>query len=422
MGLLDNFDFGTAANSILGLGAGPEQGAYQDAPQPPPRDINPGMAVNAARQTMSPTPGGGDTINRTLTNPGDGPGPFVGPMPPQMAATIGGAPPPPQSPPAPSSAQMPPGNGPLPQGAGADLQPWAQPGQQQQPAALPPKSAPTQGVIPPGVRLPAETPTGVKDDPRLAGGGPFLNNLLGGDPRRTQQIAASLGAGLKSVGDNWNKPGLAAFAGSAGSALQGGQAGDAHYTEEAGKAVDRMQRAQHVGNEQAFRKAQDDYWKGRLKLQQEQGTVSGRSAAYQMSPQWQLQQADKFISDQVDQLRKLKQQEYNNGSKETRQRIEDEIKTKEDSVRERVYKARGIDPDKIDKIRTMGLTKDNPHTPMTPDDFNVNVKPGEWFINPKDGAKYKRKSEAPPAADAQGGVLATTPENIGGGQDFSSAA
>jgi len=57
-----------------------------------------------------------------------------------------------------------------------------------------------------------------------------LNQILG-ILRQSQQpsgfmpnFMASLGAGLSSAGQNWNKPALAAFASGAGAAIQGGQA------------------------------------------------------------------------------------------------------------------------------------------------------------------------------------------------------
>jgi hypothetical protein len=62
-----------------------------------------------------------------------------------------------------------------------------------------------------------------------ATGGIDLNQILG--LLRPQQqrgfntplFMSPLGAGLSSAGQNWNKPGLAAFASGAGAALQGGQ-------------------------------------------------------------------------------------------------------------------------------------------------------------------------------------------------------
>jgi hypothetical protein len=57
-----------------------------------------------------------------------------------------------------------------------------------------------------------------------------LNQILG-ILRQSQQpsgfmpnFMASLGAGLSSAGQNWNKPAMAAFASGAGAAIQGGQA------------------------------------------------------------------------------------------------------------------------------------------------------------------------------------------------------
>src|SRR5258708_32350794 len=55
----------------------------------------------------------------------------------------------------------------------------------------------------------------------------WLGRTLGVDPRQAgalgREMMGGLGAGLKSVGQNWNKPGLAAAAGSAGSAIGGAE-------------------------------------------------------------------------------------------------------------------------------------------------------------------------------------------------------
>jgi hypothetical protein len=84
--------------------------------------------------------------------------------------------------------------------------------------------------------------------------------------------------------------------------------------------------------------------------------------------------------------------------------INADIDAKIEAERNRVYQSRGIDPLKIQNLGK----QDTPHTPKSTDEFNATVKPGQWFINPKDGKKYKRTSAAPPAADEPDGILNRT--------------
>lgn len=67
------------------------------------------------------------------------------------------------------------------------------------------------------------------------GGNPLLS-IIGMEPNATaagnRMARASLGAGLTSVSQNWNKPALAALAGGAGAALQGGDAAQAQQDQQ----------------------------------------------------------------------------------------------------------------------------------------------------------------------------------------------
>jgi hypothetical protein len=100
------------------------------------------------------------------------------------------------------------------------------------PAAAPPASAvdPSQalGTTPPAPAGPG--PGGLNLGPLLrsalapqtqnAGG---LLGSLGLNADQAGRIMSGLGGGLSSAGQNWNKPAMAAFAGGAGAAIQGGQ-------------------------------------------------------------------------------------------------------------------------------------------------------------------------------------------------------
>ena len=66
---------------------------------------------------------------------------------------------------------------------------------------------------------------------------------------------ASLGAGLSSAGQNWNKPAAAAFAGGAGAAIQGGQQAANQQQDAKLKALQTAIAAWKVGDLAAYRQA-----------------------------------------------------------------------------------------------------------------------------------------------------------------------
>ena len=70
---------------------------------------------------------------------------------------------------------------------------------------------------------------------------------------------ASLGAGLSSAGQNWNKPAAAAFAGGAGAALQGGQQFQQQQQDARIKALHTAIAAWKVGDLAAYRQALVDF-------------------------------------------------------------------------------------------------------------------------------------------------------------------
>jgi hypothetical protein len=71
----------------------------------------------------------------------------------------------------------------------------------------------------------------------------------------TGRFMAGLGAGLQSVGQNWNKPGGAAFAASAGSAIQGGQQYANQQQDQKLKLVQAAIHAWQLGDMEMYRRA-----------------------------------------------------------------------------------------------------------------------------------------------------------------------
>lgn len=367
-------------------------------------------------------------------------------MSPQAPARAPAPPPPPPPPPQDMAFAGPPGaetaTPPPPSfPGGTPPMPTPRPGYGMEQALTPQQAGDStisgdMAARPQGMRLPVTPGTGVAPPPPGATPGPapgafvgptqpqqqggvgaWLSNVFGGnDPRKSAQIAGSLGAGLKSVGDNWNKPGLAALAGSAGSAIEGGTKGDQTYTEQMSKAAARATAAKAAGDLGEYRKAMADYHMERLKAAQKVGTVSSRNEAYQKSEEGKLHIADSDINKEVETMRKRLDNQMKaaiaSGDQEKVKELDGRIEETEAKSRERIYRERGLTPDKIEKIRTRGQSPENPHEPTTQDEFNASVKPGQWFKNPKDGKVMKRKTDVPQPADAPGGVLSQTPPSM----------
>jgi hypothetical protein len=117
-------------------------------------------------------------------------------------------------------------------------------------ATPPPNSNPASGG---GVDAPLPLAGAV---PQAAGqsGGLSPQHILGMlQPQPGGRFISSLGAGLSSAGQNWNKPAAAAFASGAGAALQGGQQWQNQLQDAKLKALHAALAAWKIGDMAAFR-------------------------------------------------------------------------------------------------------------------------------------------------------------------------
>ncbi|MBV8753357.1 MAG: hypothetical protein JO328_10925 [Hyphomicrobiales bacterium] len=124
------------------------------------------------------------------------------------------------------------------------------------PAAAPPPTTPAASGPPPPIGPPAPTAGGA--------GALDLGRILGAIEQQpsgfnTPRFMSSLGAGLSSAGQNWNKPAAAAFASGAGAALQGGQGYDNALQSMKLKALQTAIAAWKVGDIAAYHQALTDF-------------------------------------------------------------------------------------------------------------------------------------------------------------------
>lgn len=135
--------------------------------------------------------------------------------------------------------------------------------------APPPSASPSVGsgldvtVGPPAGDAPAAAPPMAISPPAQGDGGGRLNlqQILGLLQPKQQSgfsvpsFMASLGAGLSSAGQNWNKPAAAAFAAGAGGAIQGGQQFQQQQQDAKLKALQAAIAAWKVGDITAYHQA-----------------------------------------------------------------------------------------------------------------------------------------------------------------------
>jgi len=452
------FDLTQALQSVFGgSGYGPQTAGMPNSPyagpvapppqQPPslgPLDAQGMPQFGGPPQISPPPPSGGDPLASVVAPPAaaGGPAPSLGPLdmqgmpqvgpmgaPPSTGPDATGAPPPAAGGPG-APVSTPPSGGqfgpPEPFGPQAPPQgPQAAPtlpppinvagGMPPQRPMTPPPGTP-QGVPPPMRASSTPDPNQILATHRAGqqAAGPWLGNIFG-DPRQTNQMTASLGAGLKAVGQNWNKPGLAAFAGTAGAAIEGGNKGDTDFFNRTRAAKEEQLKYQAQNDKEGVDKARIQYWQDRLAAAQKAGTVAGRQGAWQNTEYGRYRMAEQEAQNAVKAKMVLRKKEYDEATPAEREKMLKEFDSyKNDAVKE-AYKKYGLDPNKAEKMKTMGTTKDNPHTALGSwDEFHEFVKPGQWYVNPADGKVLQRKSAPPPPADAPGGIMATTPQDLDG--------
>jgi hypothetical protein len=326
------------------------------------------------------------------------------------------------------------------QGAGAAAPPTPMPaprppGADAGPVAAPPVAPPSGAGMPSGPTSPMtpQDANGVVSSYEGAGGHAFapaagggmpgpnggntgatgiLGRALGLDANRERSIRGGLGAGLKAAGENANKPGLAAFAGSAGSAMEGGQkSSDTGYDQRI-KSLQLAVNAQAAGDKAAYNKNYAQYLKGKLEADTDKTSGKGKAGA------WNKPDSQKFIDAQNATDKHKLVVDAVNAVKDARARGgEGDVATAEANLA-KVYKStndamlRGVqlDPAKYaDMVKNPPGTPQNPHVVMNKQDFDNYVKPGQAYKNPADGKIYIRKGGADAGGDTEAPAAAPSP-------------
>jgi len=374
MGLLDWLSDLQGGGGMPGMNAmGDAGGPGMPYPTPAPAPTQPMPPVQMTGQDATPMPPGGDPMTAGGAPP-NGPGL---PLPPGTdPMTAGGPtsngpglpPPPPQNMPVPT---------PRPTGAGAQMPPPSpMPGTA--PGMSPAPQAPAGGA--PANQPPSQTWLG-----RALGITPDQAGLQG------RQVASGLGAGLKSVGDNWNKPGLAAFAGSAGAAMEGGSKEQQTQQKQAIDYLNAAIKAQQVGDERSYKQNYVKYLVAKQKADNEKMASKDAGTNKNDTPTQLYRSAIKLTNDDKEVIDAKNAVDYarKTGEPADIAKAQANLQAIVQAKNAQHFAAFGLHPQVAAEIaKQPGNSRENPldasKAGITLDNVTKKLQPGQYYWNPKD--------------------------------------
>lgn len=272
-------------------------------------------------------------------------------------------------------------------------------------ASIPPAATPTSGSgMPPGLPLDITGGGASTAPPANSGWQDSLSRALGLNPNQASQISGSLGAGLKSVGDNAHKPGLAAFASSAGSAMEGGKAADDKTLDNQNKYLQRAIEAQKAGDQAKYQvnylKYLTENAKDKLELEKKKAADGGKASVMNSPEQLYLRaigatNQDAGIKISAANVKEV-QKQFGADSKEAKAAMAEHEK-RIASVRDGHLQTLGVDPKKIKGLESkpgfsdQNPVKDFPKDPQAAQKAFDALPEGAYFVNPKDGRLLIKK-------------------------------
>jgi hypothetical protein len=232
---------------------------------------------------------------------------------------------------------------------------------------------------------------------------------------------AQMAAGLKSVGQNWNKPGLAAFAGSAGAAMEGGIKHGQHEDEQQMKrnqqqfsqvstAYNDLLKAQAAGDTSKVKQATARWFDVRAKQAEAGG---GGTNAWQNTPYGRAVRVIRDVqAENAEAMKTMREQWKLNGTPEAQQQQQlAQHQAKMQARAAEIAQHYGLNWQQAQQLGTMGLEppkikgpdgKDIPNPKFNPfdvrgmtEDHFKSVVPKGGFYRDIDGQVYERKYDVP---------------------------
>lgn len=350
-------------------------GGSMPLPTPAPAPTQPMPPVQMTGESPAPLPQGGDPMAGTGSG-NNGGLPFA-PGGDPMAGTgsgnnggLPGQPPVPMPQPRPAIAPGPPGTPP------AVNAPNVPPG--------PPLN------IGPGLGLNAQSPS-----PTMSP----IARALGITDKQAQQMASGLGAGLKSVGTNWNKPGAAAFAGSAGEAIEGSQKRSDTQQKQAADYLKASIDSKAKGDEAGYKQNYLRYLAAKLQADTDKAATKEAGANKNDSPTQLYLSAQRLVQPERNALNKQVEQMRKEGADPAA--IAKAQADGEAAISAKLndhFATLGIHPQTAAQIgQQPGNSQQNPldagKAGITKDNIAKKLQPGQYYTNPADGKVYQYKGE-----------------------------
>lgn len=226
----------------------------------------------------------------------------------------------------------------------------------------------------------------------VPGGSSAIGRALGLDANKERSLLGGLGAAMTAAGNSAGKTKGQAFFSGVGAGLQGSEKTEDKGFDQRLKSLQLANKALESGDTATYHK---EIIKAKMaELQQEQDKFTGKG----MTDSQKYLEAQRRAAADVDSRGLLIQLREHSITPE-------QFKAESKAIKDGHLKGLGLDPNKPPPGTPP--TADSPGNPhrlppnMSQADFDRDVKPGEAYINPKNGRGYVREGGGPtPAAEA----------------------
>lgn len=229
--------------------------------------------------------------------------------------------------------------------------------------------------------------------PSQSVGQALLQRAFGVPQDQGRQLSASLGAGLTAAANNWNKPGLAAFAGGAGGALTGGVNQANTESKDASSYLDAAIKSKQQNDEAGYKQNYLKYLAAQLQANQAKAAAANNATNKNDTPTQlylnaqRLVQNDPEVRDASKALTAARQDGNVDAIAQAQANLQKITQTKQ----QQHYQALGINPQQAAAIGGQaGNSSQTAITGLTPTSIKK-LQPGQYYVNPSDGQVYQYK-------------------------------
>jgi hypothetical protein len=317
--------------------------------------------------------------------------------------------------------------------------PVMQPPQAAAPQPIPPEAPAPQAAVPPGPPMamndtPTQTftpnagpPTSLSPPPQSLPQTPdatnpgqargFLGRAFGMNSSDETALKNKLGPGLAAVGQNWNKPGLAAMAGTAGSAIEGGTKGEEKRVDQMLKLITQKQKAGDDSSATSLARVKLETAQMHLQALKDS---NGKTGAWNKPPQQLYQDAMRLAQNDptIKASQKALEQTIKDGNPAAVQKAQADHAALVSAVQDKHLTSMGLNPQSAAGIaKVPGLSSENPvpQAAFNGKPFDQVVKPNQpfdqYFVDEKGQTRVLRATKKSEASKSALNSQASIPSN-----------